>query len=46
MYALIATWKSVTFLGNSLTDIDARPVNLDFNLSLTNFVKKLIKIFK
>jgi hypothetical protein len=25
-YALIATWKSVTFLGNSLTDIDSRPV--------------------
>ena len=25
-HALIATWKSVAFLGNSLTDIDLRPV--------------------
>ena len=26
MHGLIATWKSVSFLGNSLTDIDERPV--------------------
>ena len=25
-YALIATWKSVAFMGNSLHDIDSRPV--------------------
>ena len=26
MHALIATWKSVTFLGNSLLDLDLKPV--------------------
>jgi len=25
-YALIVTWKSVAFMGNSLNDIDLRPV--------------------
>jgi hypothetical protein len=29
-HALIATWKSVSFLGNSLTDIDLKPVKLLF----------------
>ena len=32
-HALIATWKSVAFLGNSLTDIDLRPVFI-FNFLL------------
>jgi hypothetical protein len=41
-YALMVTWKNVTFLGNSLLDINLRPVSLNENLlnkSLVFFIR-------